>query len=106
LRIGKYKNIKTEVGGYTFDSKKEAKRYGVLRMMVLANEITNLRMQVKFELLPNQGEGYSKAYYVADFVYEVDGDEIVEDVKGVKTPIYQLKKKLMKFIHNIVIYET
>ena len=102
----KYNNKKTEVDVYIFDSKKEAKRYGVLKMMVLANEITNLRMQVKYELLPNQGKGYSKASYIADFVYKVDGAEIVEDVKGMKTSIYQLKKKLMKFIHNIDIYET
>lgn len=102
----KYNNKKTVLDAYKFDSKKEAKRYSVLKLMVLANEITDLRMQVKYELLPNQGKGYSKVSYIADFVYKIDGLEIVEDVKGFKTAIYQLKKKLMKFIHNIEIYET
>lgn len=108
----KYNNKKTTVDGYIFDSKKEAKRYGVLKMMVLAKEVFNLKMQVKFELIPKQ-KGLRATNYFADFTYEINDKSdtqtpvtIVEDVKGKKTDVYMIKKKLMKFIHNIDIYET
>lgn len=89
-----------------YASKKEAKRAYELRMMERAGLISNLREQVEFELLPKQ-DGERAVNYIADFTYFDKDDRLhVEDVKGVRTPVYILKRKLMLFIHNIKIEEV
>lgn len=104
----KYGNKKTEVDGIVFDSAKEAKRYGELRVMLKAGLIGILEMQVKFEL---KVDGKKVCTYIADFVY-IDaktGEKVVEDVKSEMTrklPTYRLKKKLMKQILRIEIKEV
>ena len=121
----KYNNKKIIVDGIKFDSKKEAKRYKELKMLEKAGIISNLQRQVKYTLIPAQyehtGEVYTKgnnkgkpkkgrlierecAYY-ADFVYICDGETVVEDTKGMKTPDYIIKRKLMFYLHNIRIVE-
>lgn len=111
--MSKYRNKITEVDGIKFHSKKEAKRWGELRMLVKAGEIRGLRRQVKFDLEVN---GMKVCSYVADFLYKevypsesgspCYSEDIIEDCKGFKTPEYNLKKKLMRAIHNIEIRET
>lgn len=101
--IAKYRNIKTVVDGIKFDSKKEAKRYGELKIMQRYGFISSLQMQVPYELKIN---GKLVCKYVADFKYLAKGRLVVEDVKGIKTPIYRLKKKLMLAIHGIEIKEV
>lgn len=103
-RRNKYGNVRTEVDGIKFHSRKEAARYEVLRDMQAAGSITNLRLQVPFRLLVNDK---LVCRYISDFVYtNTDGAEIVEDVKGRLTDVYKLKKKLMKACLNIDILET
>jgi hypothetical protein len=107
-RASKYHAKKTTVDGIEFDSAKEAKRYTKLRAMEENNEIHGLLLQVPFELLPSfecDGVKYRGMRYIADFVYYRDGKQVVEDVKGVKTPEYKLKKKLMAYINHINIEE-
>lgn len=99
----KYKNIKITVDGILFDSKWEAKRYGILRMRQHAGEITDLKLQVAFDLAVN---GISNGKYIADFTYLENGQLVVEDAKGVMTDTFKLKKKLMKSIHGIDILLT
>lgn len=99
--MSKYKNQKTTVGQYTFDSKKEAERFIVLRDRLNRREITKLALQVPFELQPAfvdaTGTRHRAITYIADFVYH-DGEKwIVEDVKGYRTPVYQLKKKMFAY---------
>lgn len=122
----KYNNRKIIVDGITFDSKKEAKRYQELKMLERAGAIHDLQRQVKYVLISAQyertGEVYTKgnnkgkpkkgrlierecAYY-ADFVYTENGKTVVEDTKGVKTPEYIIKRKLMLYVYNIKIKET
>ena len=75
----KYGNTKVNVDGVPFDSKREAARWKELRIMARAGEITALRRQVRFELIPKQ-DGERAVSYMADFVYrDKDGREIVED---------------------------
>lgn len=108
-RASKYHAKKTTIDGIEFDSAKEAKRYAKLRDMEGAGEIDGLRLQVPFELLPSfecDGVKYRGMKYVADFVYHRGGKVVVEDVKGVKTPEYKLKKKLMAYINHINIEES
>ena len=100
----KYSSTKTEIDGITFHSLKESRRYLELRMLKNAGLITNLRLQKPYEL--NESGAYSLKY-IADFVYiNEKGNEIVEDVKGMRLPEYKKKRKLMLKIHNITIKET
>lgn len=102
----KYRAVKTEVDGIVFDSKHEASRYEELRLLEQAGEITNLRLQVPFELIPKSKHGMP-IRYIADFTYNnLNGQLIVEDAKGVKTPVYRLKRRLMAEKYGIEIKET
>ena len=102
----KYVAVKTEVDGIKFDSKREASRYQELRLLEQAGEIINLRLQVPFELIPKSKYGMP-IRYIADFTYnDRNGQLIVEDAKGVKTPVYRLKRRMMAEIYNIEIKET
>lgn len=113
---GKPKNkfgaVKKVVDDVKFDSTKEANRYAQLKLLVRAGKIRDLRLQVRYDLIPKQkfrdGKTMIGTYYLADFVYfDCDKDyEVVEDVKGKKTDVYQIKRKLMKLILDIEIFET
>lgn len=108
-RANKYHAKKTVVDGIEFDSAKEAKRFTKLRAMEEEGKIQHLRLQVPFELLPSfecDGVKYRGMSYVADFVYYRDGKQVVEDVKGVKTSEYKLKKKLMAYVNHVNIEES
>lgn len=105
----KYHAKKTCVDGITFDSKREADRYLVLKSMEEDGAIENLRRQVRYELVPAfdvDGKHYRPVYYVADFVYVEDGKEVVEDVKGMKTDVYRLKSKIFARRYGMGIRET
>jgi hypothetical protein len=103
----KYGNKK--VGGY--DSKKEYRRALELELKQRQGEISELRKQVRYLLVPAQRDENGKlieraVYYVADFVYkDSHGRFIVEDTKGYRTRDYILKRKLMLEVHNIRITE-
>lgn len=101
----KYKAKKTVVDNITFDSKKEANRYCELKLLERAKVISNLQLQVPYILIPKSKYGCA-IEYVADFVYEENNKIVIEDVKGVKTPVYRLKKRLMAERFGIVIKET
>jgi hypothetical protein len=105
--MSKYRNKRTN--GYA--SKREAKRAAELKLLEKAGEITNLREQVAFELIPKQ-QGERACKYVADFVYwhrhegMTPGEEIVEDAKGYRDPVYRIKRKLMLHVHGIRVREV
>lgn len=96
--MNKYHNKRVVIDGKVFDSKKEAERYQVLKMLESANIISNLSRQVPFELVPKQ-KNERAVKYIADFMYveTATGKIIVEDVKGFKTDAYKLKRKLFKY---------
>lgn len=105
----KYHAKRTSVDGITFDSKREADRYLVLKSMEEDGAIEDLRRQVRYELVPSfdvDGRHYRPVSYVADFVYVVDGEEVVEDVKGMRTDVYTLKSKLFARRYGKAIRET
>lgn len=99
----KYRNKKTVVDGITFDSRAEARKWVDLKGLLAAGAISMLRRQVSFRLEVNR---VLVARYRADFVFVRDGRLVVLDVKGVSTPVYRLKKRLMLACHNIEITET
>lgn len=110
-KTSKFRNVKTTIDGITFDSKREAARYGVLKQLERAGEIQNLRLQVPYSweitYTANGNQWSKKETYVADFVYESKfGRMIVEDAKGFRTPVYRAKAKLMKKLYGIEILET
>lgn len=100
----KYHAKKTVVDGITFDSKKEATHYQELKLLERAGEIHDLKLQVPFVLIDKSAHG-RQIKYVADFVYYQDGQMVVEDVKGFKTDVYKLKKRLMAERYEIEIKE-
>ena len=121
--MAKYHSRKVTRNGMTFDSVKEYKRYCELLLLVKAGAITDLQMQVEFELIPAQREpdrvgvrgGLKKGKvieqavkYVADFVYYENGNMVVEDVKSpaTKTRDYILKRKMMLYFKGIKIREV
>ena len=107
----KYRNRKVELDGKVFDSKHEAHRWIDLKYMERAKIISNLRRQVRFELIPNQYKDGKlierKVEYIADFVYcNQYGQTIVEDAKGCRTDVYKIKRKMMLKKYSIEIQEV
>lgn len=117
----KYHASKVTFDGITFDSKKEGLHYLKLKDMERKGEISDLRLQVPYELLPAiyreevvhlktkdkvvQKLVQRAVYYVADFVYVKDGEECVIDTKGMRLADYILKKKMMLALKGIEITE-
>lgn len=105
----KYRNEKVEIDGIVFDSKREATHWTRLVQLQQAGQISDLRRQVSYQLIPYQRRGDGKAEracnYVADFVYIEHGKTVVADAKGMKTRDYILKRKLMLYVHGITIKE-
>ena len=105
-RRSKYGARKVVIDGVTFDSAKEARRYGELKVLEAAGEITDLVLQPSFDLLVLGGAKVGT--YRADFGY-VDchtKERVTEDCKGMRTSIYKLKKKIVEAVYNIMILET
>lgn len=100
----KYGNRKTHIGNDVFDSAAEARRWTDLQLLQKAGRIRGLERQVKYELAPPVVLGGRKKpalRYVADFSYWQGDALIVEDVKGVVTPLFRVKQHLMKSVHGI-----
>jgi hypothetical protein len=109
-RNQKYGNSKVTDAGITFDSKAEHKRWQYLAMLERAGEIKNLRLQVPFVLIPAQvtpdGKKVRPTIYIADLVYtDKNGELVVEDPKGMATPEWRIKRKLMLQVHGIWVRE-
>ena len=120
MRRHKYNAVRTWEQGHWFASKREAARYQELLLLEKAGEITDIELQPRFPLCtlaPGNGRqsdvfnGPSEvqvAVYVADFRY-VDRqarDIVVEDVKGVRTAVYRLKKRFVEAQYGITISEV
>ncbi|MDU5970534.1 MAG: DUF1064 domain-containing protein [Finegoldia magna] len=104
-RRNKYNAKKTVVDGIEFDSIREADRYCELKLLEKAKEIRNLELQPRFLLQDKfkdkMGTTHRKIEYVADFMYiDKDDKKIVEDVKGMMTDVYKLKKKLFLNLYD------
>lgn len=123
----KYHSKKTEcLFGHTHDSRTEAERCNLLHGLQRMGIIKDLRTQVKYVLIPSQRAKPTEVYkrgklkgqakpgrvietecaYYADFVYKRNGVQIVEDVKGMRTEVYKIKKKLMLERYGIRIVEV
>ena len=105
-RPNKYFAKKTVAMGLKFDSRWEAERWGQLKAMERAGIVTQLERQVKYELSIND---VKICDYIADFRYLLEEENglsklVVEDAKGILTPEFKLKKKMMKAIHGIDIH--
>lgn len=110
FKINKYKNQKTIINNIKFDSKKEANRFVYLNMLLKANEIKDLELQKEFilqEAFDKNNKHYRKISYIADFYYfDLKRNRwIVEDIKGIRTEVYKLKKKLFEYKYDLEIEE-
>jgi uncharacterized protein DUF1064 len=111
----KYFAKKIQVDGEWFDSQSEAVRYGELRMLQRAGQIRGLQRQVKFPIVINgesvkiRSEGYPNGRavtYIADYVYFEGEARVVEDRKGMDTPISRLKRALIEAIYHVKVRVT
>ncbi len=102
-KTNKYSAVKTTVDNIKFDSKKEASRYLELKLLQRCKQISGLKLQTRFDFIIN---GMKVCFYKADFEYIENGKRVIEDVKGARTAVYIIKKKLMKAVHGIDIFET
>jgi hypothetical protein len=104
MRYSKFGNVPTVVDGHTFHSKKEARRYMDLLALQAAGLIRDLETQPRFRL---EVGGVHICDYFADFAYydEPRGERVVEDVKGIRTEVFKLKKKLMRAALGIEVEE-
>jgi hypothetical protein len=102
-KSSKYRSKPMIVDGVRFASQKEGHRYRELRELARLGRIANLELQPRYRLAVG---GNHVCDYVADFRYFALGKMVVEDVKGFKTQLYKLKKRLMKAILGIDIFET
>lgn len=95
--MSKYHARKLTIDGHTFDSVMEADRYCELKMLEKAHIITDLELQPSYVLqehFKHDGQWERAITYRADFRYKEGGRVIVEDVKGMKTEVYNIKRKL------------
>ena len=108
--VRKYHNKKVEYDGYTFDSIREKNYYIKLKLLEKAGKIKELELQKEFELQPSfklNNKTSRKITYRADFTYKTTEDDKlhVVDVKGFRTDVYRLKKKLFEYKYRIEIEE-
>lgn len=109
---GKYGAVKEDRGKLRFDSKKEARRYDALVVLLKSGEITDLKIQPEFTLVEAyttpEGERVRAMRYRADFSYKQGGKLVVEDVKSsaTRTRVYLDKRKLMRERHGIEVREV
>ena len=106
----KYNAKKIVIDGIEFDSKKEGKRYLELKTLEKAGKIKDLQLQPVFLLQEGfyyRGKAIRQITYRADFEYvDEKGNRVVEDVKGVETPVFQIKKKLFLKKYRDVIFRV
>jgi hypothetical protein len=103
----KYHNIPEVINGIRFASRKEARRYVTLTLLQRAGEIRDLEADKRKLRYPLVVNGVKIAVYECDYRYVTRaGALVIEDAKGVRTPVYTLKKRLMKALYDIDIYET
>ena len=118
----KFNNKKMETPDGTFDSKGEWERWLFLKEARNNGQISDLRRQVKYTLIPTQYRteivhlktkdkevqrvAEREVTYTADFVYEKNGEKVVEDFKGFPNDRWPLKKAMMLFFHGIAIREV
>ena len=109
--VAKYHNKKVEYDGYTFDSIKEKNYYIKLKLLEKAGKIKELELQKEYELQPSfklNNKTSRKITYRSDFTYKTTEDDKlhVVDVKGFRTDVYRLKKKLFEYKYRIEIEEV
>ena len=109
--MSKYKSTKWVVDRILFDSKKEGMYYTYLRNLLKQGKIKDLELQKEYVLQDKfklNGKTIRKITYKADFTYysNLDNKLHVVDVKGFKTEIYKLKKKLFEYKYGIEIEEV
>ena len=101
--MSKYNAKKITIDGYLFDSLMESRRYENLKLMVVSGDIESLEIHPVFPLVVNDKR---IGKYIADFQYTENGKQIIEDVKGFKTSLYRLKKRLVEALYGVEILET
>jgi hypothetical protein len=96
----KYKSIKTTINGITFASKREARYYQIYSRLQEVGQIKNLQIQTSIPFILNGKKIFA---YKPDFEFDDENGHHIVDVKGIETPVFRLKKKLIEEEYNIEI---
>ena len=110
--MSKYRSRKATADGITFDSKRERDRYLELKLLEKAGVITDLVLQPRYVIhnayVRCDGKKVREIQYIPDFRYfdTEKNAEVIEDVKGVKTEVYRIKKKLFEKRYGVKITEV
>jgi len=99
--MNKYRNVKTTVDGISFASKREADRYSQLKLLERGKKISGLTLQPRYPMNVN---GRKVCVYVGDFFYQERGIPICEDVKGTRTAVYSIKRKLFLALYPDILH--
>jgi Protein of unknown function (DUF1064) len=99
----KYRAKPVVIDNIRFHSQREGKRYGELKLLLHTGLILNLEIQRKYPLYVN---GTKIGHYIADFCYFENGQWVIEDCKGFRTPLYRWKKKHVEAEYKVQIRET
>ncbi len=95
---GKYRNVKVRIDNITFDSRAEARRYEELKLLLGAGLIAALEVHPRYVIddgfVDSTGKKVKPLYYAPDFVYRDGRKTVAEDVKGVRTAVYIIKRRL------------
>src|SRR5258708_28440205 len=106
----KYRNKKVDIDGVKFDSIKESRRFLVLKEALNKHEIGPITVHQTFVLhaaFEKDGKKYRPITYEADFTYQQNGINVIEETKGFHTKDYMIKKKMMiKIIYDNCLYLT
>ncbi len=94
--VNKFGARKVTIGGETYDSTGEANRHAQLKLLERARVIQSVSRQPRFTLCVN---GEEVCEFVGDFAYFENGRQVIEDFKGVVTPLFRLKRKLFKALY-------
>ncbi len=97
----KYRNVKVEKNGETFDSIREYERHLVLLDMQKRGEISDLKRQPRFAL---EVGDLCVCHYVGDWSYTESGCVVIEDCKGFKTPSFRIKWRLCQALYPNTIW--
>ncbi len=100
MKRHKYNATRTVVDGYKLDSKAEAKRYVELSLLQRAGKINGLAVHPRYEIVIN---GAKICTVILDFEYTEKGRKVTEDVKGARTALSNLKRKLVEAVHGITV---
>ena len=103
-RKNKFGNTPVVIDGIKFQSTLEGVHYNMLKMQLLAGEISDLDLQHE---MPLKVANKLICTYIADYYYYDKACQkwVISDAKGIETDVFKIKWKLAKALYPEFIFE-